>query len=76
MNPIRPHRYVGIQLEQQIQHNFRVDCESILIPVIVLQLRALGPPWSAIHVKDIGKECLKHLCLVSLPVCEVAILIL
>ncbi|KAJ7415519.1 hypothetical protein BTVI_37906 [Pitangus sulphuratus] len=25
MNPIRPHRFVGIQLEQQILHSFRVD---------------------------------------------------
>ncbi|KAJ7424495.1 hypothetical protein WISP_28397 [Willisornis vidua] len=75
MNPIRPYRPVGIQLEQQISHSFRVDWELIILTVMILQLRALRLPWCIIHVEDRGKESVKQLCLVSVPVCEITILI-
>lgn len=68
MNPIIPHRYVGLQLEQQILQNFRVCWELISLIDMVFQLRALGPPWSIIHVEDRAEECIKHLCLVPVPV--------
>ncbi|KAJ7420083.1 hypothetical protein WISP_50248 [Willisornis vidua] len=42
MNPIRPHRLVGIHLEQQILHNFRVSWELIILAVMALQLRTIG----------------------------------
>ncbi|KAJ7419583.1 hypothetical protein BTVI_24832 [Pitangus sulphuratus] len=75
MNPIRPHRLLVIQLEQHMPHNFKVNWELIILTVMVLQLRALTLP-SIIHIEDRGKESVKHLCLVSVPICEVTILIL
>ncbi|KAJ7398003.1 hypothetical protein BTVI_129003 [Pitangus sulphuratus] len=44
MNPIKLHRFVGIHLEEQILHKFRVDLELIILTVMALQLRALKPP--------------------------------
>lgn len=40
---------------------------------MVFQLRPLGLPWSITHAEDRGKEYIKHLCLVYVPVCEVTI---
>lgn len=42
---------------------------------MVLQLRALDS-HSIIHAEDKGKECVEHLCLVHVSVCEVTILTL
>lgn len=67
MNPNRPHRFVGIQMEQQILHMFRVNGELIILAFMVLQLKTLGPFWSVNHGEDKGKECNKDLCLVSVP---------
>lgn len=44
INPVIPQRPLGIQLEQQIPHTFRVNSEFIILIVTVLQLRVLGPP--------------------------------
>lgn len=44
MNLIRPHRLVGIQLEQ-ILHKFRVNWRLISLTVMVLQIRAPTLPW-------------------------------
>lgn len=67
MNPNRPHRFVGIQMEQQILHMFRVNGELIILAFMVLQLKTLGPFWSVNRGEDKGKECKKDLCLVSVP---------
>lgn len=44
MNPIRTHRFVGIQLEQQILQDFRVNWELLVVTIMVLQLRDSGTP--------------------------------
>lgn len=44
MNPIWTHRLTGIHLEQRILHKFGIDWEFIIPTVMVLQLRAVGPP--------------------------------
>ncbi|KAJ7415310.1 rna-directed dna polymerase from mobile element jockey-like [Pitangus sulphuratus] len=53
MNPIRPHRFVAIQLEQQVPHSFRVDWELVILAVMAPQLRAQRP--FIIHAEDRGK---------------------
>lgn len=58
MNPIRLHRFIGIQLEQQIPHNFRVSWELNTLTVLVLQLRALGLPQPTTGVADEAKKAL------------------
>lgn len=63
MNTIRPHRFVGIQLEQQIPQKFRIHWELIILTLTVLQLRVLRPSWSILHVEDRGNECMKSPCL-------------
>lgn len=73
---MRPYGFAGIQLKQQISHKSRVDWELNIFTVMVLQLRAVGPPWSIICAEDRGKESIKHLCLAPVPLCEVTILIL
>lgn len=55
MNSTRPHRFVGIQLEQKILHNFRVHWELIIFTVMILQLRADDPP----QLRD---PSIHHLC--------------
>lgn len=70
MNPIRLHRFTGIQLEQQSPHNLKVNCELNILAVLVVQLRSLGRPQLIISVEDRGKEGIKHLCLVYVLGCE------
>ncbi|KAK4807110.1 hypothetical protein QYF61_018451 [Mycteria americana] len=70
MNPIRPHRLMCIQLEQQVSNKFRIGWEFIIPPVMVFQHRALGVPGPIIGVEDRGKEGIKHLCFVYIPICE------
>lgn len=41
MNPIRPHSFLGIQLEKQISHKFRVNWDSIILAAMVFLPRAL-----------------------------------
>lgn len=76
MDPIRLHKFIGIQLEQHICHNSRVNCQFTIVRAVVPQIRALGSPSRVISTEDRGKEWVKHLCLACVRVCEVAILIL
>lgn len=61
---------MGIQLEEQFLHNFRVHWEFI---ILVLQLRVLRPLLSFIRTEEQNKgiTLLSLVCLVS----EVAIII-
>lgn len=56
----------------------RVNWKLTIVIVMALQLRALWHPWSFISVESRGKECVKYLCLVHvpIPVCGVTIPIL
>lgn len=75
MNLIRSHRLIGIQLEQQILHSFRIDWEFVILAAVVLQLRALGVPEAITGIDERGEESSKCLCFDCGPVCEVTELI-
>lgn len=75
MNLIKPHISVGIQLEELIPHNFKINLELTVLTVMGLQLRALRSPWSATILKAEAKTALNDLCFLHIPVCEMIILI-
>lgn len=61
-----------IQLEQLLLNKFRRSWEFILPSVLVFQHRVPGILGPIIGVKDGGKEGIKYLCFVYVPICEVA----
>lgn len=66
INPIEHHRFICIQMEQQIIHKFRVGWEFIPT-VTVFQL---GAPWRSepvASIEDKGVEDFELLCIVSVP---------
>lgn len=72
LNPKGPPRLVCIQVEQQIPHNIGVGWECIVLQS-VLKLRAPGVSEPMASVEDRGKEGMKCLCFVYVPVCEVTV---
>lgn len=52
MNPIGPHRFICILLEQQIAHKFGVGQEFILSAVTVLKFKTLVVPEPIIGAED------------------------
>lgn len=66
---------IGIQMEQQILHKFKVGWEFIFTVVMVLQLKALGVPEPTIGVEESSEEDIKHLWYFYVLVCEVTVLI-
>lgn len=58
------------QLEQHVLNKLRVSWKVIIPPVTVFQHRALGFPEPIISVEDRGKEGIKNLCCMYIPICE------
>lgn len=56
-------------------HKLGVGWELIVTAALILQLWATAVPEPSISVEDRGKEGIKGLCFVCIPVCEVTILI-
>lgn len=56
MNPIGPHRFICIQLEQQISNNFRIDWEFLFPSVMVFQHQASRVPGTIAGAKTEVKK--------------------
>lgn len=73
-NSIGSHGLKYIQKEQESLHKFGVSWDLTVTEVTILQSGTHGVPEPTVGIEDRGKESIKSLCFVYVPVYKMSIL--